>query len=154
MLIKVIYLAIWPFDWLHGLKGALPSELVSEKQYPKVFAWISRFRKAISAAKATAPKPQTLKGDKALQQIMSAGFAEPEGQVDESDPLKLKKGQEVEVWPTDSGFRHRDRGRLVTLNAGEVVLSAKTGTIGEEIRIHCPRVNFRIAPVDGNTSKL
>jgi len=147
--------AIWPFDWLDGLKGALPREIIGETQYPKVFAWIGRFRKAITAAKATAPKPATLKGDGAFQRITSAGFSEPEGLVDENDPSGLQKGQQVEVWPIDSGFRHHDTGALVALSETEVVLSTKAKGDGQEIRIHCPRTNFRIQAVQSGTgSKL
>lgn len=36
-----IVAAIWTFDWLNGLKGALPKDLISEKQYPKVFSLIN-----------------------------------------------------------------------------------------------------------------
>jgi hypothetical protein len=143
---------VWPFEWLNGMKGALPRESISEEHYPKVFAWIARFKKAVNAARASAPKPATLKGDEALQRITSSGFWEPEGQVDENDPLKLKKGQEIEVQPTDSGFSHRDRGHLVALNAAEVVLQAPTKQGNSEVRIHCPRINFRITPASSSAA--
>ncbi len=75
--------------------------------------------------------------------------------MDENDPLKLKKDQEVEVYPTDSGFSRRDRGRLVALNAAEVVLSTQTKVGDSEVRIHCPRIDFRITPVSSSAvSKL
>ncbi|KAI9872083.1 MAG: hypothetical protein M1830_002087, partial [Pleopsidium flavum] len=112
--------AVWPFHWLTDLKGALPSDLVSGKQFPKVFSWIERFRKAISAAKSSAPKPIRLKGADAVKRIVAADFAEPEEDVDQTDPLGLNKGEDVQVWPIDSGFTHKDQGRLVSLTAKEV----------------------------------
>ena len=137
------------------MKGALPPEIISERQYPKVFAWIARFRKAVAVAKSSAPKPATLKGDEALRRIASSGYWDGDEQVDENDPLKLKKGQEVEVYPTDSGFSSRDRGRLVALNATEVVVETETKVGACSVRIHCPRIDFRIAPVSSSgASKL
>jgi hypothetical protein len=129
------------------LKGALPRDLFSEKQYPKVFAWHERFSKAIKAAKAAVAKPTTLKGDAALQRIVDASFAEQESVVDEQDPLGLRKGTEVEVWPIDTGVRHRDRGCVVGLSQDEIVLSVKSEAQGKEIRVHFPRTNFRIRAV-------
>jgi hypothetical protein len=134
------------------LKGALPRDLISEKQYPKVFAWHERFSKAIKAAKAAVAKPTTLKGDAALKRIVNASFAEQESTVDEQDPLGLKKGTEVEVWPIDTGIRHRDRGRVVGLTRDEVVLSVKSEAEGKELRVHFPRTNFRIQAVKGGAT--
>ncbi|SLM34818.1 Thioredoxin-like fold [Lasallia pustulata] len=88
--------AVWPFHWLAGIQGALPPTIISAKQYPKVFAWIDRFQTAVSAARSSAPKPTTLKGADAVAQITQAEFSDPEGQVDENDPLSLKKDQDVE----------------------------------------------------------
>ena len=73
-------------------------------------------------------------------------MAEEEGSVDEMDRSGLKKGAMVEVWPTDSGFSRKDRGRLVGLNTREVVIEGKTED-GKEVRIHAPRHGFRIREV-------
>ncbi|KAL3424575.1 glutathione s-transferase [Phlyctema vagabunda] len=140
--------AAWPFHWVRGLKGALPESLISPTQFPKVFAWIERFNQATTAAATTAGKPQSLKGAQAATKIGAAEFAEPEGAVDEGDPLGLTKGQEVEVWPIDSGFKNRDRGPLVALNATEVVIQTKTSE-GKIVRVHAPRHGFRIKAVGG-----
>ena len=121
--------------------------MFSAKQYPKVFAWHERFSKAIKAAKAAVAKPTTLKGDAALKRIVEASFAEGESTVDEQDPLGLTKGSEVEVWPIDTGIRHRDRGRVAGLSREEVVLSVKSEAEDKEIRVHFPRTNFRIQAV-------
>jgi len=146
--------AVWPFHWLVGLKGALPEDFFGKKQYPRTHAWIERFSAAIAKAKASLPKATTLKGDEAVQRIGQAGFAEAEGDVEEKDPLRLKKGQEVEVWPTDTGFKHRDRGRLLSLTKNEAVIAAKTKVGETEVRIHAPRAGFGIQAVRENDAKL
>ena len=146
--------AIWVFDWLNGLKGALAPNLISEKQFPKVFAWIDRFNKAFKVAKGSAPKPTTLKGEEALKRVMTADWADEAADFNANDPLGLESGQEVEVWPTDTGVKHRDRGTLIGLNEEEVVLSVRLeGQVGE-VRLHFPRANFRIRAVKSARSKL
>ena len=136
------------------MKGALPKDIISEKQYPKVFAWIARFNQTLKTARSKASKPTTLKGKEAAQRIESAVFAEDQLSVDESDPLKLKAGTKVAVWPTDSGFGHKDTGTLLGLDANEIVIGVKTQS-GQDIRIHCPRQQFRIgASSEDNSSKL
>ncbi|EXJ72168.1 uncharacterized protein A1O5_04672 [Cladophialophora psammophila CBS 110553] len=145
--------AIWTFDWLNGLKGALPRELISDQKYPKVFAWIARFNDALKIAKAQAPKPATLKGDAAVERILNAPFADKDLGIDLADPLGLQQGAEVEVFPIDSGTQHHDQGRLIGLTEDEVVLS--TQAKGTEVRLHFPRTGFRIRAVTGGgQSKL
>lgn len=119
-----------------------------------MFAWINRFDKAIKTAGASVPKPVTLNGVEAVRHVVQAEFSEAEGEVDGNDPLGLKKGQDVESWPIDSGFRHHDRGRLVSLTATEVVLAAQSKVGGKEVRIHHPRWNFRTRAVSGEGAKL
>ena len=133
---------------------SIPPTLVSREKYPKVYAWIDRFDKAIKTAERSMPKLTTLKGADAISYVAQAAFSEPEGEVDGNDPLGLKKGQDVESWPVDSGFKHRDRGRLVSLTAKEVVLAAQSKIGGKEIRIHHPRWNFRTRAVSGEGAKL
>ncbi|KAH7419977.1 hypothetical protein BKA64DRAFT_716358 [Cadophora sp. MPI-SDFR-AT-0126] len=141
--------AIWPFHWLTTLKGALPLHLISPTQFPKVFSWISRFDAAIRAAAKKAGKPKTVKGDEAVAIMRKAGYAEEQSLgVDEGDPSALKLGEWVEVWPTDSGSGHRDRGRLVGLSGREVVLETGGGEV-EGVRVHAPRHGFRVRRVDG-----
>lgn len=153
-LLSLSDVAVWPFHWLLDMKGALPEQLFGKKQYPRTHAWIERFSAAIAKAKASVPKATTLEGNEAVQRIAQAGFAEAEGDVDEEDPLRLKKGQEVEVWPTDTGFGHRDRGQLVSLTKDEVVIAAKTKVGETEVRIHAPRAGFGIQAVRENDAKL
>ncbi|KAB2571259.1 hypothetical protein BFW01_g12678 [Lasiodiplodia theobromae] len=146
--------AIWPFDWLVEMKGALPASVISERQFPKVYAWIERFRGALRAAKSSGPKPVTLKGAQAVSFVSGANLAECGGHIDAADPLGLVKGQEVEVWPIDSGFQHRDRGTLVSLTPVEMVLASRTQAGGSEVHIHFPRWGFRIAGARGAAAKL
>ncbi|KAF2086351.1 glutathione S-transferase [Saccharata proteae CBS 121410] len=144
--------AIWPFDWLVEMKGALPSSVISEVQFPKVYSWIRRFREALKAAKASGPKTITFKGPEAVRFVAGADdLAESTGRVDESDPLGLRRDDVVEVWPIDSGFSHRDRGRLVSLTPDEVVLASKTPTGDGEVHVHFPRWGFRVAKAGGRT---
>ena len=77
-----------------------------------------------------------------------------EGEVDDRDPLGLKKGQDVESWPIDSGFNHHDRGKLVSLTSKEVVLASQSKVEGKEVRIHHPRWNFRIRAVSREGARL
>ena len=89
-----------------------------------------------------------------MRHVIQADFDEDEGEVDASDPLGLKKGQDVESWPIDSGFKHHDRGRLVSLTSKEVVLASQSKIGGKEIRIHHPRWNYRTRAVSGGGAKL
>lgn len=66
--------------------------------------------------------------------------------MEEGEPSGLRKGDEVEVWPVDTGFTHRERGRLVGLNGGEIVVEGTTGR-GRGVRIHAPRHGFRVRRV-------
>jgi glutathione S-transferase len=138
-----------PYHWLLGLEGALPPSHISENRFPKVFAWIKRFDDALSAAKSGAPKPTTLKGADALKQITGADFVETEVSVDSNDPLGLEPGENIEVWPSDTGMNHRDQGRLVGLTSDEVVLECQTKMAEKVVRIHAPRRGFRIRRTTG-----
>ena len=84
-----------------------------------------------------------------MKHVCQADFYEPEGDVDPGDPLGLKKGQDVESWPVDSGVKHHDRGKLVSLTSKEVVLASQSKVGGKEVRIHHPRWNYRIRAVGG-----
>lgn len=89
-----------------------------------------------------------------MKHVTSADFAEKELRIDEDDPLGLKEGQDVEVWPTDTGFRHKDRGRLVGLTRDEVVVEAQSKVGGKVVRIHAPRGGFKVQAVQDGGSKI
>jgi hypothetical protein len=137
---------VWPFYWLATLKGALEPDHISPTHFPKVFAWIDRFAKVSSDAAKAQGKPRIIKGPDAMRQIGSSEYAEPIEGVDANDPTALKSGQVVEVWPTDTGFKNKDKGSLVTLTPTEVVIETKTEE-GKVVRIHAPRHGFRVRAV-------
>lgn len=89
------------------------------------------------------PKPKQLEGATAAKQILSSSFAEGEGGVPSTDPQKLRKGDHVELYPTDSGFNNKDHGQLVSLTDQEIVISLNNG-----LRLHTPRSGFRVRQVD------
>lgn len=140
------------------MKGSLPPKVVSEQKYPRVFAWIQRFRAALDDAGSSAPKPEKLNGPEAVRRILAFEFHEnsSQGKEDTNDEaLELQVGEEVEVYPADWGSEHRDRGRLVRLTQDEVVVGVKAGSgAGDrEIRIHAPQTGFKITKV-GKSPKL
>ncbi|GAB1313937.1 hypothetical protein MFIFM68171_04147 [Madurella fahalii] len=138
--------AVWPLHWLVTLPGppALDPARVSRERFPKVFAWIERFQAAVREARKG--EVRTLSGEEAAAVIKTARSFEGTGVgVDETEPivraLGLRQGDAVEVWPTDSGSGHRDRGRLVGIGADEVVWETEAG-----VRVHAPRGGFRVRP--------
>ncbi|KAG9243261.1 hypothetical protein BJ878DRAFT_424010 [Calycina marina] len=144
---------IWPFHWLTTLPGALPAGYICPQTFPKTFAWIKRFDVAFKVAAKKAGKPKSLKGDEALKQINNSEFAEEEGVVDTQDPTELKKRQEIEVWPIDTGFSHKDRGPLIALSSSEIVIESRTKD-GVVVRVHTPRHGFRLRGVNSASAKI
>lgn len=139
--------AVWIPHWLRGLKGALPASYISPAQFPKVFDWVERFDAAAKAAAAITKAPK-ISADEALQIVEKGEFLEAEVEVESTDPSGLRKGEEVEVWPTDSGFNHKDRGRLLKLDEEEIVVKGRSKN-GKTVRIHAPRHGFRVRKVGG-----
>ncbi|KAF2155776.1 hypothetical protein K461DRAFT_310393 [Myriangium duriaei CBS 260.36] len=138
---------VWPLDWM-GELGSLPKELFGPEAYPKTTAWAARFKGAVKEARKRNPeaaKAVTVKGDVAFDFITSAKRAVVG--VDAKDPTGLKEGQEVMVWPIDTGFNHKDKGRLVGLDKEEVVIAVKTKKDpSKEVLLHAPRLGFRVVP--------
>ncbi|MCJ1372103.1 hypothetical protein MMC20_003324 [Loxospora ochrophaea] len=146
--------AIWPFHWLTTLPSALPPSLISPTTHPHVFAWITRFSACIKSASSTLSKPTSLTGSAAAQHILSLPPSAFDTSVDANDPLQLTQGQDVEIWPIDSGFSHKDRGKLVGLSLRECVISVKSQDSGKEVLVHFPRTNFRIRALVAAGSSL
>ncbi|TVY32344.1 hypothetical protein LOCC1_G008510, partial [Lachnellula occidentalis] len=140
--------AVWVPHWLRGMKGALPSDYISATQFPLTFAWIQRFETATKAAASASPPAPKITPEEALRIVSKGGFPEPEGDVDVNDPSGLANGDEIEIWPVDSGFNHKDRGSLIKLDGEEVVIKGQTEK-GAAVRIHCPRHGFRVRKVGG-----
>lgn len=121
----------------------LPKQTFAKEQHPKAWAWLSRFKKTVKEAEKSS-KAVPLDGQAAMQHIISASYHDQQTGVADNDPVKLKEGDLVQLWPTDSGFRHKDQGFLVKLTKDEVVLAIQTRSGSEEIRVHAPRWGFRV----------
>ena len=141
---------IWTFDWIlqEYMFEYLEKDVISEELFPKTFGYVHRFRKAIASKQEQNSMPEKLSAEQAIERILASDFFEPEGTIDQRDPLGLKKGQMVEVWPIDSGFSHHDGGELVSIGVKEVVVSRRPNEGEGRLRLHFPRVNFRIQPVE------
>lgn len=135
--------AIWPFHWLITLPGspALPANQVSAELFPRVFAWIQRFDKAVGAAGSSGPKPRKLKGKEAAQLILASRHNEDYtgAELTAADGEGLTRGSMVRLWPTDTGSGHRDSGKLVHMDQAEIVIENLRG-----VRIHAPRQGFKV----------
>lgn len=146
--------AVWPLHWLSGLPGALPSDQISKTQFPKVFAWIERFDKTVTAAKQKLGKVPTVSGEDAARTIVQSSYFEGAvKEVEQGEPLVkalgLRRGDNVVVFPLDSGSTHKDSGVLSSLDGKEVVFETKTDLQGSPvIRVHAPRHGFRIVRED------
>ncbi|KAF4548287.1 Hypothetical protein D9617_29g006630 [Elsinoe fawcettii] len=147
---------VWPLVWLGEIR-ALDKQLFGKEVYPLTHKWVDRFKATVAEAEKRNPqaaKAVKVDGDAAVEAILakaSQASGVEEGEV-HPDPLELKKGQEVAVWPIDTGFNHKDKGRLVALSKEEVVLAIKAKKDpSKEIRLHAPRWGFRVAPVGGQT---
>lgn len=137
--------ASWVFQWVGSFRDKEVDAVLGKVVFPKVAAWVERFEKAVKEARGRGPKVASVKGKEVLEFVEKVGKeGRAELKVDEKDPLGFKEGEEVEVWPIESGFTHRDRGRLVGLTKEEIVVAKKLES-GSEIRIHAPRVGFRVA---------
>lgn len=149
MLMKIV---IWPFHWLTTLPGALPPSLISKDQYPLMFAYIARFNTAISQSAKSIPR-KTISGPEVLKLISSVpdiSATNIEGVWAEEATIgtELKVGDEIEVFPAETGFSHKDRGVLISLDAKEVVLEKNLGGGGKgKIRVHAPRHRFKLRKV-------
>lgn len=129
---------------MKNVPSTLPPSHISPTHFPLTFAWINRFERF---SKSNFTKPPSLKGPEVAPKIEKLTYAEEEGSVEENDLSGLKKGQEVLVWPIDSGSRNKDRGTLSSLTGKEIVIEKRTES-GGIVRIHAPRHGFRVAAVD------
>lgn len=123
--------------------------MISPKIFPKTYAWIERFDTAIKKAIKANPKPTDLKGPAAAQAVLQASYAD-NPKVDDPDPLRIKAGEVVEVWPTDSGSSGRDSGKLVGLDREQVVIEKKCQDESKDVRLHFPRTIFRVWKLEGS----
>lgn len=151
--------AVWIPAWLMGMKDALPAEVIGEEIFPRVWAYVHRFLGVVAEAKKMMGKMERIDGGIAAKRILSAENAGSDADgfvVEENDPLGLKAGQQVSVWPLDSGFSHKDQGKLVGLGWHEIVIEKDVdGAAGRDIvRLHFPRTGFRVMPVEAGKARL
>ncbi|KAH0124059.1 hypothetical protein KCU66_g7805, partial [Aureobasidium melanogenum] len=92
--IDAVYIAQWivtnPL-----MEGATPEEFISEKLFPKTYAWVYRFKQALRDAESGATVATTLGGKEAFDKITSAPVTVLQGDISDTDPLGLKIGQAV-----------------------------------------------------------
>ncbi|KAK0745264.1 hypothetical protein B0T21DRAFT_381298 [Apiosordaria backusii] len=133
---------VWVVHWLLTLPkphnaNAVDQAVINKERYPKTMAWVNRFDRFVNGL---GDREGRVKGQK----------KEVKG-VEETDPVVkvqgLKRGDVVEVYPTDSGSGFRDRGRLVGVDEREVVWENEKG-----VRVHAPRLGFRVVGVKGRAS--
>lgn len=137
--------AVWPFGWLvvdRGMSGALPEDQFGEKNFPKTYSWIQRFMGEVKAAKERAPKPKRLDEITMSTQVLDSTSSTESLSFDHNESLDVKAGDVVEVYPSDYGQAHKDRGTLIGLTTSEVVIRNSKG-----LHLHFPRWNFRISKV-------
>ncbi|PSN70495.1 hypothetical protein BS50DRAFT_488055 [Corynespora cassiicola Philippines] len=136
---------VWPFHWLiadANMRDSLPEEFISAKKFPKTFSWVHRFKAEMARRKSECAKPARIVGHElASHMAKDAGKREPTTFLTD-DPLRLEPGDEVEVYPSDYGFTHKDRGATVGLTSSEIVIRNAKG-----LHLHFPRWNFRIDKV-------
>ena len=132
----------WIFDWMLSLEGSFPKEVISQKIYPKTFAWCQRYHSAIDEANNATSKPEEVDGAEALKRLEKAS-TKSSIQIDPNEPLGLKHGQDVKVYPIDTGTTGVQEGKLLGLDETEAVVGTKTKT-GSDLRVHLPRWNFSV----------
>jgi hypothetical protein len=138
----------WPFQFLFSVELP-PEDEISIVQYPKVFDWIERLEKTATEAESSLPNPETLSEDEVVDRIIKSAYHSSSHNGDDIDGKEeyikrqgLKKGQLVQVWPTDTGRNHRTSGKLVDIDSHQVIIE----TVGENVvRVHAPRHGFQVA---------
>lgn len=144
--------AAWVFDWMIGMRGVISSEQaakegLSQDNYPKLFAWVARFRKLQEDLLEKNGKPEILSNDDAYARVLALNEFEDVKGVYEHDPLGLAEGQLVDLWPTDNSSNHHDKGKLVALHVKEVVIESEVPDGKGHLHLHFPRSKFMIKPL-------
>lgn len=142
--------AVWIAHWMGTIPGALAPSL-TEKDWPRTHAYVKRFDAEMRSRMKAFGKPPTLQDDAKAADIVRSLPLHDTTKVDvvDSDPIGLKRGDFVEIYPIDSGSSHRDQGELAGLSPTEMVVRKQTA--GKEIRVHVPRWGFRIRKTPGQT---
>ena len=152
----------WVFEWVvnlvMGVEGRYEKKedlrrVLGEEKFPRVWAWVRRFMEVDQVA-AKRNESGLLEGVDAeaevVGRILNAQKSPESGNelaFDEDDVLGLKKGQRISIAPTDFGFTHKDVGTLVGLTENEVVIESSVPGDQGILRLHYPRINFKILQV-------
>ncbi|KAL5406608.1 hypothetical protein PMIN06_001890 [Paraphaeosphaeria minitans] len=139
--------AVWPFEWMivdKGMRESLPEEHFGDTRYPRVHAWVRRFMAEVERKRQSAEKPVGLDGSSMRDRVLNAQSTSEDTSFESNDPLKLQRGEEVEVYPSDYGQMGKSTGALVGLTPTEVMIRNKPG-----IHVHFPRWNFSIVKSGG-----
>ncbi|KXS97774.1 hypothetical protein AC579_8824 [Pseudocercospora musae] len=149
----------WVYDWginmaqdMEDDSGGATADMqraLSDVEFPKLYEWVKRFREvADKANKDHAEGGRLQEGAdaeyKVVDCILAAGFTEQDPCFDETDVLGLQKGQPITIAPVDFGFTHKDEGNLIGLSRNEVVIEAQVPQGMGSLRLHYPRINFKI----------
>ncbi|KAF1947163.1 hypothetical protein EJ02DRAFT_392147 [Clathrospora elynae] len=143
--------AVWPFEWLlmdRAMTGSLPEANFGEKTYPKVHAWVRRFMAQVQRKKKEAVKATALDGETMASRTLGASSSPENVVFINDDPLSLKQGDEVEVFPSDYRNMGKSAGALMGLTTTELVIRNKKG-----LHLHFPRWNFSAKKV-GHASTI
>lgn len=136
------------------MPGALDSSYISASQFPKMFAWIRRFRDVLKEKRASTPKPVTVKLSDVIDNMANGRFHESVGEVDATDPTGLQPGDDVLLYPTDTGTKNKDQGKLLSLTSREIVIGKATKEGGLDVHVHAPRWGFRVVKSGEGKSKI
>lgn len=128
--------------------GSCDEDVINSWRFPKINAWVERFKQVYAKAVKEHGKLDIISVEDAKSRILESDFAELEGNVDLCDPMDLTKGQLVEIRPTDFGSTHVDRGQLISLCSREAVVAVKIKDGDGYLRLHYPRMGFKITVVD------
>lgn len=134
---------VWVWGYLgvdEMMQGAL-EEGWFRGNFPRVWAWVQRFLIVVRERKKEIWLGK-LSGEDAKTWILNHGI-DVEVSVRTNDPLSLKEGDEIEVWPMDHNDAVRDTGKLVGLTVDEVVIQNEVG-----LNLHFPRWHFNVRKVD------
>jgi glutathione S-transferase len=144
--------AVWPFEWIvvdRFMRQGLLEVGFGEQKYPRVYAWVKRFMSVVEERKKACEKPTTLDGATMAMQVLSASSQTDDIGFISDDPLDLKKGDQVEVYPADYGQMGKSLGALVGLSTSEVVIKNDKG-----LHLHFPRWNFSIKKLVTSTPTI
>ncbi|KAI5796263.1 hypothetical protein DFH27DRAFT_502126, partial [Peziza echinospora] len=148
-------MAIFTLDWALTMPNTLlspptststtPLNLFTSSTYPSIHDWHARFKALLKTP--TLPNPPSILGPAARDIILSS--PQPTLKFDTQEPLGLAKNEWVLVTPTNTGRSFPQRGRLVGLDVGEVVVEVEVEVDGgdqgkKKVRVHFPRLGYSI----------